>query len=47
MYPLFLSAFKILMHFEVKPAQEGHAVKPMTRTLLVPEKEISLQFLSR
>nr|XP_056720845.1 25-hydroxyvitamin D-1 alpha hydroxylase, mitochondrial isoform X2 [Euleptes europaea] len=44
---VYLAMARILMRFEVKPAQEGHAVKPMTRTLLVPEKEISLQFLSR
>uniref|UniRef100_A0ACB8EM06 Uncharacterized protein n=1 Tax=Sphaerodactylus townsendi TaxID=933632 RepID=A0ACB8EM06_9SAUR len=44
---VYLALARILMRFEVKPAQEGHTVKPMTRTLLVPEKEISLQFLSR
>uniref|UniRef100_A0A8C6X9L8 Cytochrome P450 family 27 subfamily B member 1 n=1 Tax=Naja naja TaxID=35670 RepID=A0A8C6X9L8_NAJNA len=37
----------ILMHFEVKPEMEGQIVSPMTRTLLVPEKDINLQFLSR
>ncbi|KAL7989810.1 hypothetical protein Chor_012476, partial [Crotalus horridus] len=37
----------ILMHFEVKPEEEGQIVNPMTRTLLVPEKDINLQFLSR
>uniref|UniRef100_A0A670YKF6 Cytochrome P450 family 27 subfamily B member 1 n=1 Tax=Pseudonaja textilis TaxID=8673 RepID=A0A670YKF6_PSETE len=37
----------ILMHFEVKPEEEGQIVSPMTRTLLVPDKDINLQFLSR
>uniref|UniRef100_K7GCC2 Cytochrome P450 family 27 subfamily B member 1 n=1 Tax=Pelodiscus sinensis TaxID=13735 RepID=K7GCC2_PELSI len=38
---------QILMHFEVKPEPEGGPVRPMTRTLLVPETDINLQFLSR
>uniref|UniRef100_A0A8C0GPJ7 Cytochrome P450 family 27 subfamily B member 1 n=1 Tax=Chelonoidis abingdonii TaxID=106734 RepID=A0A8C0GPJ7_CHEAB len=37
----------ILMQFEVKPEPEGGQVRPMTRTLLVPEKDINLQFMSR
>ncbi|CAI5765261.1 25-hydroxyvitamin D-1 alpha hydroxylase, mitochondrial [Podarcis lilfordi] len=44
---VYLALSRILMHFEVKPEQDGHIVRPMTRTLLVPEKEINLQFLSR
>ncbi|MBN3275826.1 CP27B protein, partial [Polyodon spathula] len=39
--------FQILTRFEVKPEFEGSVVKPMTRTLLVPEKEINLQFIDR
>uniref|UniRef100_A0A8C3SB23 Cytochrome P450 family 27 subfamily B member 1 n=1 Tax=Chelydra serpentina TaxID=8475 RepID=A0A8C3SB23_CHESE len=42
-----LALARILMHFEVKPEPEGGPVGPMTRTLLVPEKDINLQFVSR
>lgn len=38
---------QILLHFEVRPEPGGAPVKPMTRTLLVPETSINLQFLSR
>uniref|UniRef100_A0A8D2LMY7 Cytochrome P450 family 27 subfamily B member 1 n=1 Tax=Varanus komodoensis TaxID=61221 RepID=A0A8D2LMY7_VARKO len=44
---VYLALARILMHFEVRPEQEGQIVRPMTRTLLVPEREINLQFLSR
>ncbi|XP_069509456.1 25-hydroxyvitamin D-1 alpha hydroxylase, mitochondrial [Ambystoma mexicanum] len=44
---VYLALSRILMHFEVKPEQEDSIVKPMTRTLLVPEKEINLQFVDR
>ncbi|XP_070791025.1 25-hydroxyvitamin D-1 alpha hydroxylase, mitochondrial [Pituophis catenifer annectens] len=44
---VYLALARILMHFEVKPEEEGQIVSPMTRTLLVPEKDINLQFLSR
>ncbi|KAM4796748.1 25-hydroxyvitamin D-1 alpha hydroxylase, mitochondrial [Rhinophrynus dorsalis] len=44
---VYLALARILMHFEVRPEQPGSCVKPMTRTLLVPEKEINLQFLER
>ncbi|XP_003216736.2 25-hydroxyvitamin D-1 alpha hydroxylase, mitochondrial [Anolis carolinensis] len=44
---VYLALARILMHFEVKPEQDAQTVRPMTRTLLVPEKEINLQFLSR
>ncbi|XP_067385750.1 25-hydroxyvitamin D-1 alpha hydroxylase, mitochondrial [Emydura macquarii macquarii] len=42
-----LALARILMHFEVKPEPEGGPVRAMTRTLLVPEKDINLQFVSR
>ncbi|XP_034648509.1 25-hydroxyvitamin D-1 alpha hydroxylase, mitochondrial [Trachemys scripta elegans] len=42
-----LALARILMHFEVKPEPEQGPVRPMTRTLLVPEKDINLQFVSR
>lgn len=35
------------MEFNVKPDAEGVSVKPMTRTLLVPENVINLQFVER
>ncbi|ETE72878.1 hypothetical protein L345_01288 [Ophiophagus hannah] len=44
---VYLALSRILMHFEVKPEEEGQIVSPMTRTLLVPDKDINLQFLSR
>ncbi|KAM4702455.1 25-hydroxyvitamin D-1 alpha hydroxylase, mitochondrial [Discoglossus pictus] len=44
---VYLALSRILTHFEVKPEEPGSCVKPMTRTLLVPEKEINLQFLER
>ncbi|XP_058025774.1 25-hydroxyvitamin D-1 alpha hydroxylase, mitochondrial [Ahaetulla prasina] len=44
---VYLALARILMHFEVKPEEEGQIISPMTRTLLVPEKDINLQFLSR
>uniref|UniRef100_A0A670YG77 Cytochrome P450 family 27 subfamily B member 1 n=1 Tax=Pseudonaja textilis TaxID=8673 RepID=A0A670YG77_PSETE len=44
---VYLALARILMHFEVKPEEEGQIVSPMTRTLLVPDKDINLQFLSR
>ncbi|KAM8977394.1 25-hydroxyvitamin D-1 alpha hydroxylase, mitochondrial [Pelodytes ibericus] len=44
---VYLALARILTHFEVKPEYPGSTVKPMTRTLLVPEKEINLQFLER
>ncbi|XP_056130841.1 25-hydroxyvitamin D-1 alpha hydroxylase, mitochondrial [Lampris incognitus] len=44
---LYLALARILVEFEVKPDPEGCAVKPMTRTLLVPESVISLQFIER
>ncbi|XP_053313676.1 25-hydroxyvitamin D-1 alpha hydroxylase, mitochondrial [Spea bombifrons] len=44
---VYLALTRILTHFEVKLEHPGSLVKPMTRTLLVPEKEINLQFLER
>lgn len=38
---------QILMEFHIKPDSEGISVKPMTRTLLVPESVINLQFVER
>ncbi|XP_038159438.1 25-hydroxyvitamin D-1 alpha hydroxylase, mitochondrial [Cyprinodon tularosa] len=44
---LYLALSRILTEFEVKPDPEGVSVKPMTRTLLVPENAINLQFVER
>ncbi|KAI1891084.1 hypothetical protein AGOR_G00160260 [Albula goreensis] len=44
---LYLALSQILMHFEVKPDPEGPEVQPMTRTLLVPQTPINLQFIKR
>ncbi|XP_041946363.1 25-hydroxyvitamin D-1 alpha hydroxylase, mitochondrial [Alosa sapidissima] len=44
---LYLAIARIVTHFDVKPDPEGGAVRPMTRTLLVPESEINLQFVER
>uniref|UniRef100_A0AAY5KLJ9 Cytochrome P450, family 27, subfamily B, polypeptide 1 n=1 Tax=Esox lucius TaxID=8010 RepID=A0AAY5KLJ9_ESOLU len=46
---VYLALARILMHFDVKPDPEGScaAVKPMTRTLLVPESEINLKLIAR
>uniref|UniRef100_A0A8D0GMR5 Cytochrome P450 family 27 subfamily B member 1 n=1 Tax=Sphenodon punctatus TaxID=8508 RepID=A0A8D0GMR5_SPHPU len=44
---VYLALARILLHFEVKPEKEGDVVRPMTRTLLVPEKDINLQFVRR
>uniref|UniRef100_A0A8C9WTU2 Cytochrome P450, family 27, subfamily B, polypeptide 1 n=1 Tax=Sander lucioperca TaxID=283035 RepID=A0A8C9WTU2_SANLU len=44
---LYLALSRILIEFDVKPDPEGISVKPMTRTLLVPENVISLQFIER
>ncbi|XP_042652950.1 25-hydroxyvitamin D-1 alpha hydroxylase, mitochondrial-like isoform X2 [Tyto alba] len=43
----YLVPRKILLRFEVRPEPGGGRVRPMTRTLLVPEATINLQFLSR
>uniref|UniRef100_W5M8C5 Cytochrome P450, family 27, subfamily B, polypeptide 1 n=1 Tax=Lepisosteus oculatus TaxID=7918 RepID=W5M8C5_LEPOC len=44
---LYLALARILTRFEVKPDPEGGEVRPMTRTLLVPQSHISLQFIER
>nr|XP_020448673.1 25-hydroxyvitamin D-1 alpha hydroxylase, mitochondrial [Monopterus albus] len=44
---LYLALARILIEFNVKPDPKGVSVKPMTRTLLVPEKVINLQFIER
>lgn len=44
---LYLALSRILMEFDIKPDPEGISVKPMTRTLLVPESVINLQFVER
>ncbi|XDV52275.1 hypothetical protein PO909_021026 [Leuciscus waleckii] len=44
---LYLALSRILMHFDVEPAKENDTVRPMTRTLLVPERPINLRFIER
>uniref|UniRef100_A0A8C6PZ89 Cytochrome P450, family 27, subfamily B, polypeptide 1 n=1 Tax=Nothobranchius furzeri TaxID=105023 RepID=A0A8C6PZ89_NOTFU len=44
---LYLALSRILIEFNVKPDPEGVSVKPKTRTLLVPENAISLQFIEQ
>jgi hypothetical protein len=36
---------QIVTEFEVKPDPAGGDVKPMTRTLLVPDRDVNLQFV--
>ncbi|KAF4115367.1 hypothetical protein G5714_002856 [Onychostoma macrolepis] len=45
MHGLFFS--HILMHFNVEPAEESDPVPPITRTHLVPERQISVHFIER
>uniref|UniRef100_A0A8C3KQV8 Cytochrome P450 family 27 subfamily B member 1 n=1 Tax=Calidris pygmaea TaxID=425635 RepID=A0A8C3KQV8_9CHAR len=42
-----LALAQILLRFQVRPEPGGGLIRPMTRTLLVPEATINLQFLSR
>ncbi|XP_051931357.1 25-hydroxyvitamin D-1 alpha hydroxylase, mitochondrial isoform X2 [Hippocampus zosterae] len=44
---LYLAIARILIEFDVRPDPNGVSVKPMTRTLLVPENVINLQFVER
>ncbi|XP_028854677.1 25-hydroxyvitamin D-1 alpha hydroxylase, mitochondrial [Denticeps clupeoides] len=44
---VYLALAQILTQFDVKPDPEGSAVRPMTRTLLVPDSNINLQFVER
>ncbi|XP_036314000.1 25-hydroxyvitamin D-1 alpha hydroxylase, mitochondrial isoform X2 [Pipistrellus kuhlii] len=37
----------ILTHFEVRPEPGAAPIRPMTRTVLVPERSINLQFVDR
>lgn len=44
---LYLALSRILLQFHIKPDPSGRVVRPMTRTLLVPDREINLQFIER
>ncbi|XP_055104535.1 25-hydroxyvitamin D-1 alpha hydroxylase, mitochondrial isoform X1 [Symphalangus syndactylus] len=44
---LQMALAQILTHFEVQPEPGAAPVRPMTRTVLVPERSINLQFLDR
>ncbi|KAJ8412074.1 hypothetical protein AAFF_G00143410 [Aldrovandia affinis] len=44
---LYLALAQILIQFEVRPDPDGAEVRPMTRTLLVPQTDINLQFIER
>ncbi|KAM5182343.1 25-hydroxyvitamin D-1 alpha hydroxylase, mitochondrial [Mantella aurantiaca] len=44
---VYLALSRILTHFEVRPECPGSLVKLKTRTLLVPDREINIQFLER
>ncbi|XP_055520320.1 25-hydroxyvitamin D-1 alpha hydroxylase, mitochondrial isoform X1 [Leucoraja erinacea] len=44
---VYLALARILTHFEVRQEIKGSIVKPMTRTVLVPEQQINLQFIDR
>ncbi|XP_028742033.1 25-hydroxyvitamin D-1 alpha hydroxylase, mitochondrial [Peromyscus leucopus] len=44
---LQMALAQILIHFEVLPEPGALPVRPMTRTVLVPEKSINLQFVDR
>nr|XP_045366130.1 25-hydroxyvitamin D-1 alpha hydroxylase, mitochondrial isoform X3 [Camelus bactrianus] len=44
---LQMALAQILIHFEVQPEPGAAPVKPMTRTVLVPERSINLQFVDR
>ncbi|XP_066221935.1 25-hydroxyvitamin D-1 alpha hydroxylase, mitochondrial [Saccopteryx leptura] len=44
---LQMALAKILTHFEVKPEPGAAPIRPMTRTVLVPERSINLQFVDR
>lgn len=43
----FFLPFQILIHFEVQPEPGATPIRPMTRTVLVPERSINLQFVDR
>ncbi|XP_005397473.1 PREDICTED: 25-hydroxyvitamin D-1 alpha hydroxylase, mitochondrial [Chinchilla lanigera] len=44
---LQMALAQILIHFEVLPEPGAPPVRPMTRTVLVPERSINLQFVDR
>lgn len=44
---MYLLLSRLIQHFEFRPDPAGSEVKPITRTLLCPEKPIHLQFLDR
>ncbi|XP_007948249.1 25-hydroxyvitamin D-1 alpha hydroxylase, mitochondrial [Orycteropus afer afer] len=44
---LQMALAQILTHFEVQPEPGAAPVQPMTRTVLVPERSINLQFVDR
>ncbi|XP_044535153.1 25-hydroxyvitamin D-1 alpha hydroxylase, mitochondrial [Gracilinanus agilis] len=44
---LNLTLAQILTHFEVRPEPGAGLIKPMTRTVLVPERSINLKFVDR
>nr|XP_011726696.1 25-hydroxyvitamin D-1 alpha hydroxylase, mitochondrial isoform X1 [Macaca nemestrina] len=44
---LQMALAQILIHFEVQPEPGAAPIRPMTRTVLVPERSINLQFLDR
>ncbi|KAM5288331.1 25-hydroxyvitamin D-1 alpha hydroxylase, mitochondrial [Ctenodactylus gundi] len=44
---LQMALAQILTHFEVLPEPGSPTVRPMTRTVLVPERSINLQFVDR
>uniref|UniRef100_G3T696 Cytochrome P450 family 27 subfamily B member 1 n=2 Tax=Loxodonta africana TaxID=9785 RepID=G3T696_LOXAF len=44
---LQMALAQILTHFEVRPEPGAAPIRPMTRTVLVPERSINLQFVDR
>eukprot|EP00071_Canis_lupus_P052635 XP_538254.3 25-hydroxyvitamin D-1 alpha hydroxylase, mitochondrial [Canis lupus familiaris] len=44
---LQMALAQILTHFEVQPEPGAAPIRPMTRTVLVPERSINLQFVDR
>ncbi|KAM6216045.1 25-hydroxyvitamin D-1 alpha hydroxylase, mitochondrial [Rhynchocyon petersi] len=44
---LQMALAQLLMHFEVQPEPGAAPVRPMTRTVLAPERTINLQFIDR
>lgn len=44
---MYLLLSRLIQHFELRPDPAGSEVKPITRTLLCPEKPINLQFVDR